>query len=318
MADDLLAYYATPGPFTTLGPFAEQVDALPNDVGALAHAVQMLLIHRFWAQAYKVEITPARDKEQGFHGAEAMLVRAMKLDPARIGEGRLPEKRVVGNCRHFSTMLCAFLRHKNTPARARCGFSTYFERGKYVDHWVCEYWNAGEARWVQVDAELDALQVAAINPDFDPLDVPRDRFLVAGDVWQQIAAGTIDPSCCGISFVDNAVPDGKMSVVDMCGDWFVRGDLALDVAALQKIELLPWEPYGIARAPDSTIPDTPELLALVDHVAALTAHGDANTVRELLAIAETDERLRPPASIMEAAREADLNGPTTGNPIVIA
>ena len=89
-------------------------------------------------------------------------------------------------------MLCAFLRHKGIPARARCGFSTYFEPGKYVDHWVCEYWNAGEARWVQVDAQLDSLRSASSKPDFDPLDVPRDRFLVAGDVWQQIRAGTID------------------------------------------------------------------------------------------------------------------------------
>ena len=304
MPEDLLAYYAKPGPFTTLGPFAEQVDALPNDVGALAHAVQMLLVHRFWAQAYKVEITPERDKEQGFHGAEAMLVRAMTLDSAPIGEVRLPDKRVVGNCRHFSTMLCAFLRHKNIPARARCGFSTYFEPGKYVDHWVCEYWNADDTRWVQVDAQLDALQVSVVKADFDPLDVPRDRFLVAGDVWQQIHAGTIDPARCGIA--------------DMWGDWFVRGDLALDVAALQKIELLPWEPYGIARAPDSTAPDTPEVLALVDRVAVLTARGDADAIRELLANAEADERLRPPASIMDAAWQADLHGPTTGNPIVMA
>ena len=95
--------------------------------------------------------------EQGFHGAEAMLVQAMTLDSVRIGEVRLPGKRVVSNCRHFSTMLCAFLRHKDFPARARCGFSAYFEPGKYVDHWVCEYWNSGEARWVQVDAQLDAL-----------------------------------------------------------------------------------------------------------------------------------------------------------------
>ena len=90
--------------------------------------------------------------------------------------------------------------------------------------------------------------------------MPRNRFLVAGDVWQQIRSGNIDPSRCGIA--------------DMWGDWFVRGDLALDVASLQKVELLPWEPFGIVKAPQSTIPDTPELLALVDHVAALTTRGD--------------------------------------------
>ena len=31
------------------------------------------------------------------------------------------------------------------PARARCGFGAYFEKGKYVDHWVTEYWNESAA-----------------------------------------------------------------------------------------------------------------------------------------------------------------------------
>ena len=39
----------------------------------------------------------------------------------------------------------------------------------------------------------------------------------------------------------------------MWGDWYIRGNLALDVASLQKVELLPWEPFGIAKAPESTI-----------------------------------------------------------------
>jgi hypothetical protein len=64
MPDDLLAYYSTPGVFTTLGPFAEQLDSIPNDIGKLVHAVQMLVLHRFWAQAYNVEVTAERDKEQ--------------------------------------------------------------------------------------------------------------------------------------------------------------------------------------------------------------------------------------------------------------
>jgi len=54
VAASLLDYYLTHGPFTALGSFAEQVDALPGDVGSIAHAVQMLVVHRAWAKAYIV------------------------------------------------------------------------------------------------------------------------------------------------------------------------------------------------------------------------------------------------------------------------
>jgi hypothetical protein len=197
--DEVLAYYSEPGVFTTAGAFADQVEALPDDIGAIAHAVQMLLVHRWWAPIYNVDLTPEREEENGLHGTEAMLAKAMQLDPAPIGALRLPDKRVVGICRHFSTMMAAFLKRKGIPARARCGFAAYFEPGRHVDHWVTEYWNAAESRWVLVDAQLDSLQREAVKADFDPLDVPRDRFLVAGDVWQQYRASKIAGEVCGIA-----------------------------------------------------------------------------------------------------------------------
>jgi hypothetical protein len=45
------------------------------------------------------------------------------------------------------------------------------------------HWNAAEARWILVDAQIDELQRAKLHPDFDLLDVPRDRFVIAGDAW---------------------------------------------------------------------------------------------------------------------------------------
>ena len=302
MSDNLLDYYREPGPFTTLGVFGEQVDALPGEIGKIAHAVQMLLVHRWWAPAYNVEVTEEGERENGLHSTEAMLACAMKKSPAAIGQVRLPDKRVVGICRHFSTMMAAFLKQKGIPARARCGFATYFEPGKYVDHWVAEYWNEDEARWVQVDAQLDTLQARAKQIDFDPLDVPRDRFIVAGDVWLQHRMGDIDANACGIAH--------------MWGDWYIRGNHALDVAALRKVELLPWEPFGIAKSPGSTIGDTPELLALNDRTAELTTMGDNASVSKLLLMAEGDERLRPPQATLDAAIAADASGAGTGpNPL---
>jgi hypothetical protein len=289
--DDLLEYYREAGPFTTLGAFAEQVDALQDDVGTMAHAVQMLMVHRGWAKAYNVTLTPEREGDGNLHGTEAMLSAAMELAPGRIGDVRMPDGRVAGICRHFSTMMAAFLKRKGTPARARCGFATYFQAGKYVDHWVCEYWNTDESRWVQVDAQLDTLQQRVVNADFDPLDTPRHRFLVAGDVWRRYRRGEIDGEACGI--------------FDMWGDWYIRGNHALDIASLQRVELLPWEPFGIAKSPGSKTGDTPEILDVVDRTAALTVAGDDASIGELLSMAERDERLRPPAETIEAALKAD-------------
>ena len=76
------------------------------------------------------------------------------------------------------------LREQGIPARSRCGFGAYFEPGKFIDHWVCEYWNAGDSRWKLVDPQMDAVQRNAFKLDFNPLDVPRNRFIIAGDAWQ--------------------------------------------------------------------------------------------------------------------------------------
>ncbi len=44
--------------------------------------------------------------------------------------------------------------------------------GKYEDHWVCEYWNPDEERFVRVDAQIDDVQQGALEIDFDRLDLP--------------------------------------------------------------------------------------------------------------------------------------------------
>ena len=87
---------------------------------------------------------------------------------------------------------------QGVAARARCGFGAYFEKGKFIDHWVTEYWNESQQRWVLVDAQLDQRQRELFGIAFDPLDVPRDQFLVAGDAWQLCRGGKADPGAFGI------------------------------------------------------------------------------------------------------------------------
>ncbi len=287
--DELLAYYTEPGPFTDLGEFGGEVDALPSDVRAIAKFVQRLLIHEALAPAYKVTLSPERSAEKQLHGASAMLDCARRVDPRPFAEGRPAERRVVGVCRHFATLFVACLRRKGVPARARVGFANYFEHGKNVDHWVGEYWNAGEGRWVLVDAQVDKPQAAFFKPDFDLLDVPRTRFLVGGDAWQMCRSGGADPMTFGVAGTEN------WGLIE------VFGDLMLDVAALQKIELLPWGWYGLAKVDGACENELP----LIDRLARLSRSADAAALEDLRQLVAADTRLAVPDETLAAIVAAE-------------
>ncbi|MGB2695925.1 MAG: transglutaminase-like domain-containing protein [Dehalococcoidia bacterium] len=292
--DELLTYYMVPGPFTTIEGFEEQIDAVRSDIGAIAKLVQGLLVHEAWASAYTVELSPERRAEKQLHGAEAMLTCAVRIDGRPLAEGRPPDRRVVGVCRHFATLFVACLRRKGIPARARCGFANYFKPGENGDHWVGEYWNAGEQRWILVDAQIDELQAQFVKPDFDVLDVPRTRFLVAGDAWAACRSGAADPMTFGVGGTD------------MWGLLEVFGYVLVDLAALQKIELLPWGWYGLAKEDGALEAET----ELIDDLARLSSAADPAALGVLRTIASSDDRLRVPAETLSAIIAADRAGAT--------
>jgi hypothetical protein len=185
------------------------------------------------APAYGVTLSDERRTEKQLCGAHAMLDRAERLEVGPLCNSRTPDRRVVGVCRHFATLFVAIARRKQVLARARCGFANYFEAGKHFDHWVAEYWNEQQQRWILVDAQIDDVQARLVRPPFDVRDVPRDRFLVAGDAWSKCRNGSADPKTFGVAGTD----------------WAHRGVRRRgQTSSLQKIELLPWGWYGLATA----------------------------------------------------------------------
>ena len=279
---DPLKFYANPGPMTAPGPMVTLLDDLPADVGQLVRVVQGLLIHVFWADRYGLELDEARQSEVQIRPLSAKLERIPELDPRSLTEPRALDKRLVGNCRDFSLLLVGLLRHQGVPARARCGFGRYFLPDHYEDHWVGEYWNAAAGRWVLVDAQMDALQRGVLQLPFDPLDVPRDQFITGGHAWQLCRSGAADPETFGIH--------------DMHGLWFVRGNVVRDVAALNKMELLPWDSWGLVyvEGGDETLPA--ETLAGLDEMAALSG-GEAADFERIRRVYESSNQWRVPPII---------------------
>ncbi|HZW03287.1 MAG TPA: transglutaminase-like domain-containing protein [Anaerolineaceae bacterium] len=257
--DSIQVYYRMPGPATDPGARRPLLEGLPTTVPELVAGLQQLMIHIFWARRYGVELTPDREAEVQIRTAHQKLGRIGELDPRPLTEGRDPAQRLVGNCRDFSVMMVTLLKAQGVPARARCGFGTYFTPGKYEDHWVIEYWNAAAQRWVMVDAQLDALQQQVLQLDFNPFDMPPGKFVLAGQAWQMARRGEVDPELFGI--------------FEWHGMDFIRGNVLRDLLALNRVEVLPWDFWGwLTEQPVAE--SSPEALGRIDRAAALTLGGD--------------------------------------------
>lgn len=144
---DSLDYYATQGPITDPRQHASAMENLPTDVPALCEIVQGLLVHPYWAPVYGWTIGKEREADLQLRLISLILSRILELDGRPLTETRSPEARFVGNCRDYTVLLVAMLRHQGVPARARCGFGAYFLRGRFEDHWVAEYWSTTEGCW---------------------------------------------------------------------------------------------------------------------------------------------------------------------------
>lgn len=258
--NQMLAYYAQPGPFTDPQEFTSLVQGLPSDLAHLRDLVQGLTVHIFWAKRYGLELSEPRQAEVQIRPVAKKLAALLALDPSPLTTPRPLEQRVVANCRDISVLLCSLLRSLGIPSRARCGFGTYFMPNHYEDHWVCEAWNASEHRWVMVDAQLDELQRQVLGIRFDPLDLPPGQFVLAGQAWQLCRQGAADPDQFGI--------------FEYHGMDFICGNLFRDLLALNKIEILPWDCWEGMGGPVAEA--SPAELAVLDRAAELTlADNDA-------------------------------------------
>ncbi len=263
------SFYAQTAPLSDPHEHRERLAELPDGVPELCAVIQGILIHRAWAPAYGWKLPDERMQDAQARTTHAILDRIFALDPRPLHESREPHVRFAGTCRDFALMLCSMLRVRGVPARARCGFGRYFQPGQFEDHWVCEHWDGAAEQWVLTDSQIDGLQRQALRLGFDPLDVPRDQFVVAGEAWELCRSGLEDPM--------------KFGIFDMHGLWFVRGNLQRDFASLNRDEVLPWDDFGmmLAIAPGEEPSDVQ--MALLDRIAALTIEPDANfdEIREL-------------------------------------
>jgi len=275
-------FYISQSEISDPGKFIQLYKNLPTSIEDLCKVVQGLIAHRDGAKEfYGFEVPEDKKREADLRYVEKIIGRVMALINSPLSTERPPEKRVFGSCRDFAILLCSILRYQKVPARLRCGFSAYFEEGDYIDHWVCEYWGRNEQKWLLVDAELGDEVLRIYKIDFNPTSVPRDKFLVAGQAWQLFRQGKVNPESFGVPWLN------------IKGAWFIRGNLLRDLAALNKVELLPWD---YTEFSDKQFGNLSELsrqeVKLLDKISELTTSLRNEDIFKIQSLYNSDPRLK--------------------------
>lgn len=225
--EKLLAYYREHDTMTDPKSMKHMVKDIPAVIETIVEYVQNILLHQHWSSAYGLKLTNERKKEPANRSFNEKLTFLGARGFSHVSEKRAHEDKMIAICRDFSVVTTALCREAGIPARARCGFASYFEKGKYMDHWVLEYWNSERCKWVMVDAQLDELQRNHLKIPFNVLDVNDTDFLTAPKAWLLCREGALNPDQFGI--------------FQWWGYDYLRCNLILDVNSLVKMPMQPWD-----------------------------------------------------------------------------
>ncbi|MEU9173679.1 transglutaminase domain-containing protein [Streptomyces sp. NPDC048420] len=281
------SFYADQSTFSDPGELAGLYGDLPRDPARLARVVRDVMIHRVEGEIFgHTHPTDRLHNDAESRYIDDILRIIVERNTAPLTVRREPGDRFVGTCRDFALLHVSLLRHVGVPARVRSGFGEYFgSAGFHFDHMVTEYWDE-ERGWLLADAQLTDPEITANWPvDFDPMDVPRSRFLVAGEAWRAIREGGADEKTFGL----HPPTEGPFF-----GERFVSGNMRLDLAALNKVETLLWDVWGEDEGePGTPLPERAR--EFYDRVASVVS-GEVSfeAVRKLFA---EDDVLRTPETV---------------------
>ncbi len=265
--------YAEAGPLTDLSDVDPAALAgLPADPIALCRLAPGLVIQPHAASA--LGVPAGRMGENQIRPAAGLIAALLAQRPGALTVAREPGDRVVGTCRHFAVLTVALLRYRGIPARARCGFATYFQAGQGLDHWVVEHWDEAAGRWVRTDAEIIDQPLLARPDDLQP-----GQFYSGGEAWLAYREGSIDAAKFGVYGTENFGPAE------------ISGNAVRDLAALNRVEMLPWDEWG--RMTESYQGKTgADYDDLMDRIAAATASDSPEQLYQ------AEAELRPPAELI--------------------
>lgn len=206
MNQKILDHYLQFGLFTNPSLFKDKlVSELPDEVEEIGLLVRKQCIHRVTLRNGNTgsdkdlrygDMTKVpwyrQCEDDDLPSASAMLSELYRRDERGFVMDRAEKDRLIITCRFVSILTASILKSKGIPTRVRSGFAPYFDlgediKGKSVDHWINQYWNKEQNRWITID--VDGSLEGYLK--FDPYDMPEGTFDFSADAWLDVRAGKV-------------------------------------------------------------------------------------------------------------------------------
>jgi len=201
----ILDFYKETSRFTYAGPYREYFRSLPEDISELGRLVCAQVIHRItlaqgntnanadlrYGDMDRYPEYRMRCEDDVFLTAVSMAAELFRMDERGFVGDRAVEHKLVMCCRYVSVLMTSILKAKGYAARCRAGYAPYISDGDSFDHWITQYYDENEGRWVTIDADgfFDEEEMG-----FDQYDIPEEKFDWAASTWLAIRRSEVDGS----------------------------------------------------------------------------------------------------------------------------
>lgn len=203
MREHIIEHYKKTGTYTYAGAYRDYFRSLPDDIPTLGRLVCAQVIHRVTLKEGNTNANAnllygdmdrypwyrMRCEDDVLLTAPAMAAELFRLDERGFVPDRKTEHKIVVTCRYVSVLMSAILKAKGIPARSRAGYAPYFKEGFSMDHWINQYYNEKEARWITFDA--DGFYEECGMP-LSQYDMPKKSFDWVAEAYLNLRNGKTD------------------------------------------------------------------------------------------------------------------------------
>ncbi|HRH23138.1 MAG TPA: transglutaminase domain-containing protein [Candidatus Magasanikbacteria bacterium] len=289
MDKKILTFYKQFGMYTNPGLYQDYLkNDLPDDIKEIGLLMRKSLIHRSSLDEGNTgtntdlrfgDMTKVpwwrQTEDDLLQTAPAMLAELFRRDKRGLALQRKAENKLILTCRYTAILVASILKSKGIPCRVRSGHADYFGAGKVsADHWINQYWNAKEKRWVTIDVDGS---LSMKNENIDPYEVKEGEFDFPAQTWLAIRKKKINPK----RFYNAGGVYGAVTVL-----WA----LFYDLHSLMNSEIYYKHLPRMSRLPNFRKLTESELKK-IDHLAKLMLDPDTN-FNELQRIYSTNKEYR--------------------------